>query len=50
MRVGVGHFYVEDDGTVAQAGDVVEVGAPHGAQLVDRGYKLVSVRRVKASD
>ena len=50
MRIGDGHFYIEDDGDVLQAGDLVEVGAPHGKQLVDRGYELVSVRRIKARD
>lgn len=48
MRVGDGHSYVESDGTVAQAGDIVEVGAPHGKQLFDLGYELVSVRRIRA--
>lgn len=48
MRAGDGHSYVEDDGHVVQAGDTIEVGAPEGKQLIDFGYELLSVRRVRA--
>jgi hypothetical protein len=34
MRVGDGHSYLEDDGSVVQAGDMIEVGAPHGSASI----------------
>jgi hypothetical protein len=41
-----GRLCLEDDGTVARVGDMVEVGA----LLVDSGYELVGVRRLEARD
>ena len=50
MRVPVGHHFIDDDGTVIGAGQSIEIGAPGGQQLAERGYELVSIRRVSARD
>lgn len=50
VRVPDGHFFVEGDGEVVKGGGTMEVGAPAGEQLVQHGYELVSVRRVRPGD
>jgi hypothetical protein len=50
MRIEDGHSYLEDDGSIGPPGDMMEVAAPHRKQLLDRGYELISVRRIMARD
>ena len=50
MRVPSGHFFIEGHGSMIEAGRMIEVGAPEGRQLVQHGFELVSVRRVRAGD
>jgi hypothetical protein len=50
MRVPAGHIFIEDSATLLKPGRRVEVGAPQGRQLAERGYELVSIRRVRARD
>jgi hypothetical protein len=40
---------VDDGGRVIETGETLEVGRPHGLQLIERGAaELVDVRRRKA--
>ena len=48
MRVPEGHMFTEGDGTVIEAGGRIEVGAPEGPLLVNRGYQLVSIRQLRS--
>lgn len=51
VRVQAGHFFIEDDGGVVGPGETMEVPAPHGRQLIERGSAaLVSTRRMRAWD
>jgi hypothetical protein len=50
MRVPDGHFFTEGDGDVIEAGRTIDVGAPEGQELLQRGYELVSVRHSGAGD
>jgi hypothetical protein len=50
MRVPAGHFFTEGDGNVIDAGGTIEVGAPEGEELVQHGYELVSVRRLRCGE
>ena len=50
MRVPEDHLFVEGDGHMIRAGQTIEVGAPHGQQLVHRGYELVSTHRTHRGD
>jgi hypothetical protein len=45
MRVPDSHTFMQGDGSLIWTGETVEVGAPHGRELVERGYELVSTRR-----
>jgi hypothetical protein len=47
MRVPADHMFRDDDGSVIPPGQTVEVGAPQGAELVERGYELVGTRRLR---
>ena len=49
MRVPSGHvFHVADEGV--GAGHMLEVGAPAGKQLLERGYELVGIRRLRRGE
>ncbi|MBO0729612.1 MAG: hypothetical protein J2P57_10160 [Acidimicrobiaceae bacterium] len=50
MRVPDGHFFVEDDGNVIDAGRTLEVAAPAGRRLAEHGYELVNIREVRPGD
>jgi hypothetical protein len=50
MRVPDGHVFIEGNGSVIQAGETNGVGAPIGRQLVERGYELVGVHRMRRGD
>lgn len=47
MRVPDGHRFTDGDGTVTEAGGMIEVGAPDGPQLVQCGYELVSICQLR---
>jgi hypothetical protein len=43
--------FIDDDGRVIEPGQTVEVGGPHGRELVKRGSaELVGVRRMRATE
>lgn len=51
VRIQTGHFFIEDDGSVVEPGEMMEVPAPHGRQLIERGSaELVSTHRIRARD
>jgi hypothetical protein len=47
MRVPEGHVFAEGQGHMIRPGQTINVGAPHGQQLVARGYELVSKHRTR---
>lgn len=49
MRVPTGHVFHEGEGDV-RAGQMMEVGAPAGKQLLEHGYELVSIRRLRRDE
>ena len=46
MRVPSGHVFHEAQGDVT-AGETMEVGAPAGKQLLEYGYELMGIRRLR---
>jgi hypothetical protein len=50
MGVPVSHVFTEGNGNVIEAGGTIEVGAPEGQRLVERGYELVSIRQIRPGD
>jgi hypothetical protein len=50
MRVPDGHLFHLADEDIAMAGQTMEVGAPAGKLLLERGYELVGVRRLRRGE
>ncbi len=43
--------FIDNDGRVIEPGQTVEVGGPHGRELVKRGSaELVGVRHIRATE
>ncbi|MFZ1994370.1 MAG: hypothetical protein WAU75_09685 [Solirubrobacteraceae bacterium] len=49
MRVPSGHVFHLPDEDVG-AGQTMEVGAPSGKQLLEHGYELVGIRRLRRGE
>jgi hypothetical protein len=47
MRLSDGRFLAEGDGTVIEARRVLDVWVPDGRLLVQHGYEMVFIRRVR---
>jgi len=51
VRIRPGHIFVEPAGSVVEAGQTMEVAAPQGRQLVERGSAdFLSTRRITTRD
>jgi hypothetical protein len=51
LRMTNNRRFIDDDGRVIEPGQTVEVGGPHGRELVERGSaELVGVRLMSASE
>lgn len=50
MRVPGGHFFQLADEDVVEAGQTIEIGAPEGALLLEHGYELVGIRRMRRGE
>jgi hypothetical protein len=50
MQVPGGHFFRLDEDHVVGAGQMMEVGAPAGKLLRERGYELVGIRRMRQGE
>lgn len=49
--IRAGHLFVEPDGTMVRAGETLEIPAPHGQRMVDRGSaEFVSRYRINARE
>lgn len=51
LRMTDNRCFIDDGGRVIEPGQTVEVGGPHGRELVKRGSaELVGVRRMRATE